>query len=215
MHLFTWNLKTTLGGVLMFPFVYIHMNAGSWFKTRSCAGLFKQSPNVWVTLSPKIWSHKCWSDKCHLSDKTYNCFICTSIKVSGCLGLVNWTQNYKSNLFDACFICTCHDDVIKWKHFPRYWPFVRGIHQSPVNSPNKGQWHGDLMFSLTCFWIKVWVNNREAGDLRPYRSHYDVIVMVVQITAYSQTDCFILSLTYCQLHPFRNIYSRFCSALIV
>ena len=25
-----------------------------------------------------------------------------------------------------------HDDVIKWKHFPRYWPFVRGIHRSPV-----------------------------------------------------------------------------------
>ena len=23
-----------------------------------------------------------------------------------------------------------HDDVIKWKHFPRYWPFVRGIHGS-------------------------------------------------------------------------------------
>ena len=21
-----------------------------------------------------------------------------------------------------------HDDVIKWKHFPRHWPFVRGIH---------------------------------------------------------------------------------------
>ena len=20
-----------------------------------------------------------------------------------------------------------HDDVIKWKHFPRYWPFVREI----------------------------------------------------------------------------------------
>ena len=28
-----------------------------------------------------------------------------------------------------------HDDVIKWKHFPRYWPFVRGMHRSPVNSP--------------------------------------------------------------------------------
>ena len=27
-----------------------------------------------------------------------------------------------------------HDDVIKWKHFPRYWPFVRGIHRSPVTS---------------------------------------------------------------------------------
>ena len=32
-----------------------------------------------------------------------------------------------------------HDDVIKWKHFPRYWPFVRGIHRPPVNSPHKGQ----------------------------------------------------------------------------
>ena len=41
-----------------------------------------------------------------------------------------------------------HDDVIKWKQFPHYWPFVRGIHQSPVNSPHKGQWHGALMFSL-------------------------------------------------------------------
>ena len=28
-----------------------------------------------------------------------------------------------------------HDDVIKWKHFPRYWPFVREIHRFPVNSP--------------------------------------------------------------------------------
>ena len=41
-----------------------------------------------------------------------------------------------------------HDDVIKWNHFPRYWPFVRGIHPSPVNSPHKGQWRGPLMFSL-------------------------------------------------------------------
>ena len=37
-----------------------------------------------------------------------------------------------------------HDDVIKWKHFPFYWPFVRGIHRSPVNSLQKGQWRGAL-----------------------------------------------------------------------
>ena len=70
-----------------------------------------------------------------------------------------------------------HDDVIKWKHFPRYWPFVRGIHRSPVNSPHKGQWRGALMFTLICARINGWVNNREAGDLRRYRAHYDVIVM--------------------------------------
>ena len=71
-----------------------------------------------------------------------------------------------------------HDDVIKWKHFPRCWPFVRGIHQSPVNPPRKGQWRGALMFSLICSWINVWVNNREVGDLSPHRAHYDVIVML-------------------------------------
>ena len=77
--------------------------------------------------------------------------------------------------------CRCvipaHDDVIKWKHFPRYWPFVRGIHRSPVNSPHKGQWRGALMFSLICTRINGWVNNGEAGDLRRHRAHYDVTVM--------------------------------------
>ena len=28
-----------------------------------------------------------------------------------------------------------------------------------------------------CVWINDWVNNREVGDLRWYRAHYDVIVM--------------------------------------
>ena len=70
-----------------------------------------------------------------------------------------------------------HDDVIKWKHFPRNWPFVRGIHRSPVYSPHKGQWRGALMFSLICVWINGWVNSGGAGDLRRYRTHYDVIVM--------------------------------------
>ena len=66
-----------------------------------------------------------------------------------------------------------HDDVIKWKHFPRYWPFVRGIHRSR----HRGQWRGASMFSLICAWTNDWVNNREAGDLRRHHSHYDVNVM--------------------------------------
>ena len=70
-----------------------------------------------------------------------------------------------------------HDDVIKWKHFLRYWPFMQGIHRWPVNSPHKGQWCRALMFSLICAWINGWVNNREAGDLRRHHTHYDVTVM--------------------------------------
>ena len=76
-----------------------------------------------------------------------------------------------------------HDDVIKWKLFPCYWPFVRGIHRSTVNSPHKGQWRGALIFSLMCVWINGWVNNREAGDLRCYSVHCDVIVMIFIVFA--------------------------------
>ena len=49
-----------------------------------------------------------------------------------------------------------------WRHqcFPRYRPFVREIHRSPMNFPHKGQWRGALMFSLIS-------------------THYDVIVMCV------------------------------------
>ena len=36
-------------------------------------------------------------------------------------------------------IIVWHDDVIKWKYFPRYFPFVLEIHCSPVNSPHKVQ----------------------------------------------------------------------------
>ena len=72
------------------------------------------------------------------------------------------------------FNSTILDDVIKWKHFPCYWAFVRGIHWGPVN---KGQWRGASMFSLICIWINGWVNNHEAADLRHYHAHYDVIVI--------------------------------------
>ena len=54
-----------------------------------------------------------------------------------------------------------------------------GIHQSPVNTPHKGQWRGSLMFSLICVCINGWVNNRQAGDLRRHRGHYDVTVMEI------------------------------------
>ena len=87
---------------------------------------------------------------------------------------------------------------------------MREIHRSPVNSPHKGQWRGALMFPLIWVWINGWVNNREAGDLRSYRAHYDVTVMIIKITSdinrslmrhqftwnifYNLMDCFYASL---------------------
>ena len=55
-------------------------------------------------------------------------------------------------MLTVCAWLCFHDDVIKWKR-------------------------GTLMFSLICVWTNGWVNNREAGDLRRHRAHYDVTVM--------------------------------------
>ena len=83
------------------------------------------------------------------------------------------------------------DDVIKWKHFSRYWPFVRGIHRSPVNSPHKGQWRGALKFSLICAWIYGWVNYCGDGDLRHHQARYDVTVMgLIYMSHYGPAERF-------------------------
>ena len=81
-----------------------------------------------------------------------------------------------------CWVLLCrsliHDVVIKWNHFPRYWPFVRGIHHSPVDSLRKAQWRGVSMFSLICASTNGWANNGNTDDLKRDRARYDVIVMV-------------------------------------
>ena len=43
----------------------------------------------------------------------------------------------------------------------------------------------ELWFFFDCAWINDWVNNREAGDLRRHRRHYDVNVMnLLQCSSY-------------------------------
>ena len=99
--------------------------------------------------------------------------------------------------FHLYFLDQKHDDVIKWKHFQRYWPFVRGIHRSPVNFPHKGQWRGALMFSLICTSTDDWAYNRDAGDLS-HRTHYDVTVMkdFVVLALYA---AFFVCFYYCDM----------------
>ena len=42
----------------------------------------------------------------------------------------------------------------------------------------------DIFF--ICAWINGWANNREAGDLRRHRAHYDVIVMMQRMRAQNE-----------------------------
>ena len=79
-----------------------------------------------------------------------------------------------------------HDDVIKWKHFPLYWPFVRGIHRSPVTGEFPSQRPVTRSF---CVFFYLHLNKRLSKQsrrrwFRRHRAHYDVSVMSTQRLAH-------------------------------
>ena len=104
----------------------------------------------------------------------------TCHRALSCLSNIGGLIGSKFQLANTSIICSI---MMTWSNgniFCATGPFTREIHQSPVNSPHKEQWRGDLMFSLICASINDWVNNREAADLRRHRAHYDVIVMITE-----------------------------------
>ena len=46
----------------------------------------------------------------------------------------NWPQGWRGR---PVSLLKCHDDVIKWKQFLRYWPFVRGNSLVPGEFPTQ------------------------------------------------------------------------------
>ena len=129
-----WNISRHSGDWAISMTHLNYWKATEWFSTSgaNCSTWNRQQshyPN-YHTQWPSSQNHTC-------------CTQCSTLLLHKYHRVNKWTD-----------ICRNHDDVIKWKHFPRIWPFVRGIHQSPVYSPYKGQWRGALMFSLICAWIK-------------------------------------------------------------
>ena len=94
----------------------------------------------------------CWGEVCELP-----VFVFTTLEIAW----EKYTVGFSLTERKIVYLSTIYDDVFKWKHFPRYWPFVREIHRSPEKSPHKGQRRGTLIFSLICSWINAGVNNRE------------------------------------------------------
>ena len=48
------------------------------------------------------------------------------------------------------------DDVIKWKHFPRYWPFVRAIHRT--------RWIPNTKASDAELWCFLWSASKQTVE---------------------------------------------------
>ena len=55
-------------------------------------------------------------------------YFCAHERVLRCEA--EYHKHRSSSHVTARTVHRAHDDVIKWKHFPRNWPFVRGIQRS-------------------------------------------------------------------------------------
>ena len=103
-------------------------------------------------------------------------------KISSCSRLKHIQRDYYRDIQVICAnwtLCVL-SDISWWRHQMEAFSALLALYarHSPVNSPHKSQWRGDLMFFLIWVWINGSVNSREAGDLRRHRAHYDVIVML-------------------------------------
>ena len=135
------------------------------------SGLKLNHVSIW---GPWFWNRK-FPEEFDCVEKTVPCFPRGRTLTNGVISLSITTD--KISMTGVDLPVSSHDDVIKWKHFLRYWPFTRGIHRSPVNSPHKGQWRGALTVSLIWAWTNGWANHRDAGDLKSHRAHYNVTVI--------------------------------------
>ena len=84
-----------------------------------------------------------------------------------------WLSVFNVQMHAKVFICEytdTHDHVIKWKHFQRYWSFMRGIHR----------WTPLTKASDVKLWYFLWSapgQSVDAGDMRRHRANYDVTVV--------------------------------------
>ena len=75
-----------------------------------------------------------------------------------------------------------HDDVIKWKYFPRYRPLCvefTGPRWIPLTKASDAE----LWRFFICALTNSWTNNGDACDLRRHGAHCDVTVMESVVTA--------------------------------
>ena len=88
--------------------------------------------------------------------------------------------------------CYFHDDVIKWKHFPRYWPFVRGIHRFTDRFPSQRPVTLSFdVFFLFCAWTNGWANNRDVNAV--------TLTLYIPSTLSSLVTAVTTKLVSCQL----------------
>ena len=168
------SIKKLFFRVKSFEWKNYRQNMGNVQNINNCNISTESSSSPWIS-----WHNKKLSYMFYLTIQISNIsvwiyFVCIYSMMSYSQEPI---ENIRQMFWREWWKVEVHDNVIKWKYVPRYWPLVRRIHRSSVKSPHRGHWRGVLMFSLIYGWINGWVKNGEAGDLRRHGDHFDVIIM--------------------------------------
>ena len=142
---------------------------GWWFETPSCP--------FWRHLN-EIWRHQVFARLVikYVLLRSHESTFTTIKSVTGVVRVHIWYYHYISDK-------GLKSNISWWRHQMETFSALLAIY-----SPHKGQWRGTFMFSLICARINCWANNREAGDLRRYRAHFDVTVMLWGLRDWVETD---------------------------
>ena len=128
-------------GALMFPSICAWING--WVKSCEAGDLRRHRTQYNVTVMIAKWQQYSYG-ACF--------FFPTGLRSTPPLKNIYCHQTSNSNRYNSTIwmkpTFEIHDDVIKWKHFPRYWPFVRGIHRS--------RWIPRTKASDTELWCLLW-----------------------------------------------------------
>ena len=132
----------------------------SLFFTWANVGFRKKPGQPWVLWRKIIYYNGACQSDCHYWGVWSWCPIyksghCCSFEDQAPLGFIHGRSIFK-----------CHHDITKWKHVPRYCPFVRGIHRSPVNSPHKATITQAFDVPLLLVWTICWTNTWLIGNSR-------------------------------------------------
>ena len=166
------------------------INCNLWFIT------FIQVNELWRILILSVFS---------VLFRRYN----TKLKwgeIKNCFGVLH-SQYHRRSKKSVHRLASPPAVTLWWCHqmetFSRYWPFVRGICRSPVNSSHKDQWRVALMFPLTRAWTEL-----VSSGMKNARYHHPHVAFRVQNPQVSN-----LQTSECSTWPKRRVAVAYWQAI--
>ena len=80
---------------------------------------------IWLTISRFVWCNETYLQFFHWYQGNHNAIVPVLLKYLRDMWTISLHLTHIEH-GEQRTLCIFHDDVVNWKHFPRYWPFVWG-----------------------------------------------------------------------------------------